>query len=782
MHWLIAGLLATLASAPPTLVKAAVTAYYDADGNGLREAHEVGVPGVLISDGDHLWPTDSDGRARLEIPLVGDEPRHVWVLTPGGHRCTTGWYVRLEPKLTDAQPCLFGLQPLSERSGPYLAVTGDPQVTVDDASEVGRRLVSELAPPDAAPSFIAVLGDLTEHGGPDELAAWRNAVRHSPVPVHEVFGWHDGRATDPPGIEAFERLLGPAWYAFWSGGHCFVVLVTETSCLTGQQQARQTRWLRRLVMRLPANSELVVLAHIPPARPELQILSERQKLRAVIYGHWHENSVWRLGDLPLIATGPFRGDEWGAGTATFRRISLSQTELSAPIFDAGLRRALSVLAPSALEPPPLERCRVRVFAGDSTVEVVSVEAFAPGGPPISLQRTGLGTWEGDLPGARPQKLTVQATGRGGETWRREVRVGPTRTTPEIDLSTFAPPPKAPLVRVWMHPTGARCPSAGAPVIWRDRVFVALPDDGLPAAPAVVALDARTGRRLWRTPARGSVRSDVVVRDTAVFSLSHLNVVQAFDAQSGRELWHRELTPDPPGRHRNSRTGLAVAGDVILAQIGGGPLAVLDPATGNTIAKPRIGGALYTSPATADDRVLLVTAFGWLALARGSWDELWRLEPPGGLPRHGPPVVNGRLGFFVADEVRCVDLADGRLRWSVPLPTVGLSLGAVTVDDGVVYTPGPRPLALREATGAPVWRDAVPAAGYASAAPAVTRQQVFTTADDGRLLAYDRETGNELWRADLGVPLKTAPRVKGNLLVVLDAFGNVHGLTSAEGSP
>ncbi|MBI2300780.1 MAG: PQQ-binding-like beta-propeller repeat protein [Armatimonadetes bacterium] len=771
-------LIALALTTPGRAATAGVLVYFDTNANGLHDPGEMGAPDVLVTDGDRVYASDADGRARFETFTGDGEVHAVSVVVPGAHRATTPWHRLLDPRIEDEQPFLFGLQPLAARPDPIFAVTADLDVTVDDAPAVGAQLAAELSPAQAPPSFVTVLGDLTAQGSVAEMSALRHALERCAAPFYPVFGAHDGGPGDQPSTAAFEQILAPAWYAFWSGARCFLVLTTEPGVLTGQQEARQLRWLRRILLQIPAGSEVVTLSHIPPAEPELNLVRARHRLRAVFYGRWRENSVWWLEQVPMICTGPYRGSDWGQDTGCFRRVVLTADLVVAPVFTAGQRQRLEILAPSALQPPDRTRLSLRVLAADSRSDVVDVEAAVDGGAPEPLRRVGGETWRLDLPALAARTLRVKAFGRSGEAWQKDIAVPAARAAPAVALT--GPPPRPPLVRAWLASTGARMSTTAAVTPAGDRLLLGLPGDDLPGNPGVVCLDARTGEQIWWKPTTGSVRRDVVVAGERAFALTHLNVVHAFALIDGRELWRRELTPEPPGRHRNSRTGLAVWRDQVLAQVGGGPLLALNAATGETLAKRAVGGAYETVPQVDGDRVVLATTWAFLAAVLPGLEDAWRADVLG-FPHHSPVVSDGRNAYVVGPELLSVSLADGLVRWRKPLPFTGQNLGAVALADGVVYTPGARPAAYY-ANGDPLWPGIEPPRGFAAATPALTPAHVWTATDDGRLLAFDRATGAPVWETSLGVSVKSSPRIQGGVLYLVDAAGNVHCFVSAEAAP
>ena len=100
-------------------------------------------------------------------------------------------------------------------------------------------------------------------------------------------------------------------------------------------------------------------------------------------------------------------------------------------------------------------------------------------------------------------------------------------------------------------------TAGSPLLYKDRVFI-YQDHRNPSNPAfVVALDARTGREVWKTPRTESVGwgSPVIIRagDRDELIVHSQRRVAAYDPATGAELWTvrgnmQEVIPTPVVGH------------------------------------------------------------------------------------------------------------------------------------------------------------------------------------------------------------------------------------------
>ena len=131
-----------------------------------------------------------------------------------------------------------------------------------------------------------------------------------------------------------------------------------------------------------------------------------------------------------------------------------------------------------------------------------------------------------------------------------------------------------------------------PAVAGGRVFVGAKDGFL------YALDLATGERLWREDHEVSwVVGGPAVVDGVVFTgTSDRQWVQALDAATGRELWKNVVGG-------TVWTSPAVAGETVYVGSGAGLVFALDRRTGETRWSYRAGGRVHSSP--VPDRGLLV---------------------------------------------------------------------------------------------------------------------------------------------------------------------------------
>lgn len=222
---------------------------------------------------------------------------------------------------------------------------------------------------------------------------------------------------------------------------------------------------------------------------------------------------------------------------------------------------------------------------------------------------------------------------------------------------------------------------------------------------VVALEA--GKVLWRQRLGAQTYTAPLVAGGRVFLLAADRSVTAFDGQTGRRLWNQQRTGEALVLGQSSV--LLAVGDTLVAGMSG-RLVGMNPANGGTRWEAAI------------------------AAPRGT-NEVERLvDLVGSVSRVGN-VVCARA---FQSSVGCVDALTGRLLWTKP----------AIASEGV--------------------------GGNDSA--------VFGTENDGNVLAWNRVDGERLWSSErLRYRTLSAPLAVGRSVVVGDGTGLVHFLSREDGS-
>lgn len=290
--------------------------YHDLNGNGLRDAKEKGLPGVGVSNGRQVVRTDAEGRYRL--PVTDDTI--VFVIKPAGwmtpveqHNLPHFYYLHkpagsppLEyPGVAPTGPLPdaidFALYRHHEPQRFRVILLGDPQPRNQrDIDYLAHDVVEELVGTQAA--FGISLGDLVYN----DLSLFESLVQTVGligVPWYNLLGNHDQNYDSPDdqyADETFERVFGPAYYAFDYGSVHFLVL--DDVIWTGAQGqklgdyraglgAKQLEFIGQDLALVPPEKLVVLTMHIPLVevedRAELFRLLEGRPHTLSLSAHWH---------------------------------------------------------------------------------------------------------------------------------------------------------------------------------------------------------------------------------------------------------------------------------------------------------------------------------------------------------------------------------------------------------------------------------------------------------------------------------------------------------------
>ena len=118
---------------------------------------------------------------------------------------------------------------------------------------------------------------------------------------------------------------------------------------------------------------------------------------------------------------------------------------------------------------------------------------------------------------------------------------------------------------------------------------------------MVALDAKTGKVLWRAPAGGWVWSGPALEGETLYFGDLGGKMSAVNAQNGAVLWQTQ--PDASENRAIAGTPLVV-GDTLYFASKAGVLYAVDKSNGNSRWNKILGGEIYTAPVVAGDLILV----------------------------------------------------------------------------------------------------------------------------------------------------------------------------------
>lgn len=298
----------------------------------------------------------------------------------------------------------------------------------------------------------------------------------------------------------------------------------------------------------------------------------------------------------------------------------------------------------------------------------------------------------------------------------------------------------PLTEAWKVDTGDSSDSLLQPTLLGEDLVAA-------GGNRVIRVAVGNGNVLWRSEAGARLSAGAAAGEGLVLAGGGKGEVLALDAASGQPRWKAALSSEVVGTMR-------VAGNMVIVRTGDGRIQGLDVADGSR-------KWLYSRNLPA------------LTL-RGS----------GGMTLAGAVLFAG----FPGGKLVALNPANGAQLWeaTVALPRGATELervadvmGNPVVDDrqvcAVAYQG--RVACFDRVTGAPLWaRDASSNSGLA-----MDSQNVYVTDDKDAVTAYDKTSGRAGWRQDkLARRQVTAPLALGEVVVVGDAEGYVHVLSTEDG--
>lgn len=306
----------------------------------------------------------------------------------------------------------------------------------------------------------------------------------------------------------------------------------------------------------------------------------------------------------------------------------------------------------------------------------------------------------------------------------------------------------------------------APVFARGALYLtAYIGDGY-----LFALDAATGRELWRYKAKGTYLSPPAVAGDSVFVAASDGNLHAFDAATGRPRWNTKrkgdsLAPTAPlvaNGHLYLSAGDGELGDAVLVAVdaGTGEEKWVYKTKGLPSAPALEGGALYFGSHRGD----------LFAVDAATGRELWKSRAGRGV---ATPVASGGLVFFTTEggELNCVDATTGQRRWKAE--KTGKVNTPLAVSGGLVYFGGREGglFAVDAQTGAERWQLKTPAP---CRTPVVAGPVLYVPVGDA-LAAADAATGQLKWAYRNKAQLRVPPAVADGVLYYLDDNGQMYAL-------
>lgn len=295
----------------------------------------------------------------------------------------------------------------------------------------------------------------------------------------------------------------------------------------------------------------------------------------------------------------------------------------------------------------------------------------------------------------------------------------------------------------------------------------------------------------------------VVGNGVLYAMDTTATVTAFQADTGRRLWSRQLEVDGDLKGSAFGGGVSYSDGRVYATNGIGEVAALDAQTGAEIWKVKPAGPLRGAPTIAFGAIYVMTQDNQihaLNAADGAkiWEETASAGQAGVFGVAAPAAGQGTvIAGYSTGELVAYRYENGRTLWSDALARTSIStqVGTLTdvdadpiIDNGRVYAlgQGGRMAAYELVTGQRLWE--LNLAGIST--PAVSGEWIFTLTDDARLLAIARASGKVRWISQLrewkdaedkkGQIFWTGPVLAGNQLWVANSRGQLLSIDVTSG--
>lgn len=268
------------------------------------------------------------------------------------------------------------------------------------------------------------------------------------------------------------------------------------------------------------------------------------------------------------------------------------------------------------------------------------------------------------------------------------------------------------------------------------------------AAQVLALDAATGKEIWRVPVDTPIRAAPTVNAGRVFAVTLDNQIVALAADTGRKLWSYAGAPAPTILLGGSAP--AVDGGVVVATLSSGELVALRTDNGTVLWNENVIAVRRTEAAASLPDIA----------ARAVIDK-------------GRVYAVGQSGILVA-----IDLRTGRRLWDVPVAGIyepwigGDFLFAITIDSEAVCIDA-RSGRILWVTQLPRFKDEEDKKGrIVWAGPALASDRLILAGSNGEALSLSPYSGAVLGKIELHAGANLPPVFANATMYLLDDDGDL----------
>lgn len=789
--------------------------FADRNGNGVFDKGDLPLKAVAVSDGFHVVKTGTDGR--FSLPGY-DKMRFIYITTPSGYKSEKFY----RPAEGTGKAYDFGLvsyrAAAKDGSHRFVQIT-DSEIFGDQDQSEWIKEQKEYAE-NEKPAFIMHTGDICYEKGLKAHIGLLNTT-NTYCPVYYSVGNHD-LVKGKYGEELYESIYGPTYYSFDAGNvHYMVTPMAGGDHWPSYTRAQVARWMQNDLAQVPAGKPVYVFNHdlltygnefIFKGKDGVSVNLNDFHLKAWIYGHWHNNFMRKQGDVYTVSTAaPDKGgiDHSAAVFRVFhvdgkgdfvsemrysyanKAISIASVSDSLPFLTADGKIQLSVNAYHSAAPVKEIKyiCRAdgkKLQAGkamqqsdwnwgaviplkpvkEGQVLTVQAEALLSNGEVITDEKAFV--YKSD---SRPVvRLGKNWTNLGGD---------PAHTGVAGTLSPALSP-------VWMTNVRASV-FMSSPLIADGKVFVASVDENLKGEAYIYALEAATGKLLWKYKTRNSIKNTMAIDANRIFAQDAEGYLYAVGIHDGKLNWEKKL---PVAGLPVLVDGLVADNGVVYAGAGKG-LCALTAAEGKVLWQNTAwsqGEGTTTTGALGNG--VLVTGAQWKGLfgtEAATGKKLWQADKDGLRNRGASAAIHGNFMYLISQKsLFILETKTGKIIVRKELPfEVDVTSTPLLTDRMIVFgTSASGLVALDRETLELKWQvntgDALvytapytrqPAATIETS-PVLAGNVIYVGASDGKVYGVNKDSGEIVWQYNAGAPVFGSVAVSGNTLVVADFSGNV----------
>jgi outer membrane protein assembly factor BamB len=294
-----------------------------------------------------------------------------------------------------------------------------------------------------------------------------------------------------------------------------------------------------------------------------------------------------------------------------------------------------------------------------------------------------------------------------------------------------------------------------------------------------AFNMQTGATVWQVTFPGNFTdiTSPIYSHSIVYFCPYSGGVYAYEAATGKLLWHRPIPP-----HGATTNASPLLANGVLYDEWDGQLYAINAQTSDVLWHVPIS-MLYAAPAYAEGILYVTSGLYLFAIDAKTGKKLWKVED-GGYNNSAPTIVNGVAfvaggspdGYYQAN-LSAFNAQTGKLIWTdsinngVPFISSPLSLAVL---NGKLYLYSGDIYVYSTKTGAFLWKTMTGNQGEEpGSSVAIANGVMYAGEPDQNLYAFNAHTGATLWSYQTGGAIYALPVVVNGMVFVGSSNGQLY---------